>query len=106
MLPCRNHIRTQSFGGEGKGGFILSQAKGGTQQASTSRTVPSSLGNRGRSYIQSSWSGVFDKDQGGNSPVLLSSAEFQKGGAADKIRGCLRVSGAWSPNPEELLWSL
>ena len=37
--------------------------KEGTWKVSTSRTVPSSHGNRERFYSQGSWSGVGEKDQ-------------------------------------------
>ena len=87
------------------GSFILCQGKRGTQQASTSRIVPPSLRNSERAYCQGSWSRVRHKDQGSKSCILLSSAEFQKGGIADKIKVCAGSQGG-SPNLDELLWSL
>ena len=64
--------------------------KEGTQQASTSRTGPPSLGNRERSHIRSLWSGVFNKDQGGNSLTfffLLQS--FRRVGVLTRL-GCVQ----------------
>ena len=94
---CRNEIWRQGFGGERKGGFILCQAKRGTQQAGTSRTALPSLGNRERSYSQGLWSGVWDKDQGSNSPAfffLLQS--FKRVGLLTRL-GCVQGL-SWSPN--------
>ena len=44
-----------SYGGEGKCGFIILPGKGGTQQASSSRTVPPSLVSRKRLYSQAGY---------------------------------------------------
>ena len=49
--------------GERKSGFITLPGNGGTQKASTSKTVPFSQGNRERFCSQGSWSGVGEKDQ-------------------------------------------
>ena len=92
---------------EEKGWLYTLPGKKGTQQASASRNVPPSLGNRERSYSWVLWSGVFGKDQGSNSLAfffLLQS--FKRVGLLTRL-GCvkgLRWSG--SPNLDELLWSL
>ena len=64
--------------------FITLRVKRGTQEANALKTEPVSLVNRESLYSQA---GECDKDKGSNTLAsLLSSAQFQKGGVADKIR--------------------
>ena len=101
---CQIEIRRQSYGGERKSGFISLPGREGTQQASTSRTVPPHWGI-GRGYIGRG-SGHRYVIRIRAVTVLHSSAKFQEGGVADRIRLCAGSQVVRFPNLDELLWSL
>ena len=61
-LMLNRNMGKQSYGGEGKSGFISLSGK--EHSSGFSRTRPPSLGNRERSCVQGLWSGVGDMDQG------------------------------------------
>ena len=86
MGQCQTEIWRQSYGGEGKSGFITLPGKEETQEVSASRTVLF-LPYLVRGYIV--WGGVCEKDQGSKSLVFFLLQSFKMARLLSRI-GCMQ----------------